>query len=56
MTQVVVLGAGRVGGAMAKDLAPDFKVTVADRSEDALARMRGAGWPPGPPIWPRRPA
>jgi saccharopine dehydrogenase-like NADP-dependent oxidoreductase len=43
MTQVVVLGAGRVGGAMAKDLAPDFKVTVADRSEDALARMRGAG-------------
>ena len=43
MTHVVVLGAGRVGGAMAKDLAPDFKVTVADRSEDALARMRGTG-------------
>ena len=43
MTHVVVLGAGRVGGAMAKDLAPDFKVTVADRSEAALARMRGAG-------------
>lgn len=43
MTHIVVLGAGRVGGAMARDLAPDFKVTVADRSEDALARMRGAG-------------
>lgn len=43
MTHVVVLGAGRVGGAMAKDLAPDFQVTVADRSEAALARMRGAG-------------
>jgi saccharopine dehydrogenase-like NADP-dependent oxidoreductase len=28
---------------MAKDLAPDFQVTVADRSESALARMREAG-------------
>jgi saccharopine dehydrogenase-like NADP-dependent oxidoreductase len=43
MLHVVVLGAGRVGGAMAKDLAVDFKVTVADRSEAALARMREAG-------------
>jgi saccharopine dehydrogenase-like NADP-dependent oxidoreductase len=43
MTHVVVLGAGRVGGAMAKDLASDFKVTVADRSESALARMGEAG-------------
>lgn len=43
MTHVVVLGAGRVGGAMAKDLATDFQVTVADRSEGALAKMRGAG-------------
>ncbi|HJV49650.1 MAG TPA: saccharopine dehydrogenase C-terminal domain-containing protein [Geothrix sp.] len=43
MTHVVVLGAGRVGGAMAKDLATDFKVTVADRSEAALARMHAAG-------------
>lgn len=43
MTHVVVLGAGRVGGAMARDLAPDFQVTVADRSEGALARMREAG-------------
>ncbi|HEY3399835.1 MAG TPA: saccharopine dehydrogenase C-terminal domain-containing protein [Geothrix sp.] len=43
MIHVVVLGAGRVGSAMAKDLAPDFKVTVADRSESALARMGEAG-------------
>jgi saccharopine dehydrogenase-like NADP-dependent oxidoreductase len=43
MTHVVILGAGRVGGAMALDLAPDFKVTVADRSDAALARMREAG-------------
>jgi saccharopine dehydrogenase-like NADP-dependent oxidoreductase len=28
---------------MAKDLAPDFQVTVVDRSEAALARMREAG-------------
>jgi saccharopine dehydrogenase-like NADP-dependent oxidoreductase len=39
MLHVVVLGAGRVGGAMALDLAKDFKVTVADRSESALARL-----------------
>jgi saccharopine dehydrogenase-like NADP-dependent oxidoreductase len=43
MLHVVVLGAGRVGGAMAKDLATEFKVTVADRSEAALARMRATG-------------
>ena len=43
MKHVVVLGAGRVGSAMAKDLAQDFKVTVADRSEAALARMQSAG-------------
>lgn len=43
MTKVVILGAGRVGGAMAKDLATDFTVTVADRSESALARMKEAG-------------
>ncbi|WP_306591880.1 saccharopine dehydrogenase family protein [Geothrix sp. 21YS21S-4] len=43
MTHLVILGAGRVGGAMARDLAPDFDVTVADRSEPALARMREAG-------------
>src|ERR1035438_9904536 len=43
MIHIVVLGAGRVGGAMARDLAQDFKVTVADRSESALAKMREAG-------------
>ena len=43
MKHVVILGAGRVGGAMAKDLATDFQVTVADRSEAALARMQQAG-------------
>ncbi len=43
MLHVVVLGAGRVGGAMARDLALDFKVTVADRSEAALSSMRDAG-------------
>ena len=43
MIHVVILGAGRVGGAMARDLAEDFKVTVADRSEPALSSMREAG-------------
>ena len=43
MLHVVVLGAGRVGGAMAKDLTPEFRVTVADRSEEALGRMSQAG-------------
>jgi saccharopine dehydrogenase-like NADP-dependent oxidoreductase len=43
MTHVVVLGAGRVGGAMARDLAPDFKVTVADKFPAALERMKGFG-------------
>ncbi len=43
MLHVVVLGAGRVGGAMALDLASEFRVTVADRSEAALARMAARG-------------
>lgn len=43
MKHIVVLGAGRVGSAMARDLAPDFRVTVADRSDEALARMAAAG-------------
>ena len=43
MLHVVVLGAGRVGGAMAKDLAQDFRITVADRSETALGRMSREG-------------
>ncbi len=42
MQHIVVLGAGRVGSAMARDLATEFKVTVADRSETALARMATA--------------
>lgn len=44
MTQrVTVLGAGRVGRAMALDLARDgeFEVRVADASEEALARLDG---------------
>ncbi len=43
MIHVVVLGAGRVGGTMARDLAPDFKVTVADKFPAALERMKGFG-------------
>jgi lysine 6-dehydrogenase len=40
---VIVLGAGLVGGPMARDLAadPGFEVTVADRDERALARLAG---------------
>jgi len=47
MTHIVVLGAGRVGGAMALDLAQDgeFQVTVVDVSEDNLARMSARGIP-----------
>ena len=40
---IIVLGAGRVGATMAKDLAADFQVTVADVSEAALARLQGLG-------------
>lgn len=43
MTHIVVLGAGRVGGVMARDLAPDFKVTVADKFPAALERMKAFG-------------
>jgi len=45
MKHVVVLGAGRVGGAMALDLAKDgeFRVTVADLSEAALGRLTPEG-------------
>lgn len=43
MKHIIVLGAGRVGGAMARDLAPDFKVTVADKFPAALARMQAFG-------------
>ncbi len=42
--KIVVLGGGRVGSAMARDLArdPRFDVTVVDASADALQRL--AGW------------
>ena len=43
MNHVVVLGAGRVGGAMALDLAPDFRVTVVDKSQAGLDRMAARG-------------
>ena len=42
--KIVVLGGGRVGSAMARDLArePNFEVTVVDASEGALGRL--ADW------------
>ena len=40
-TQVLLLGAGRVGSAIARDLAGDFDVTVADTSAPMLARLDG---------------
>ena len=45
MKKITVLGAGRVGATMAMDLARDgeFQVTVADRSESALARLAALG-------------
>jgi saccharopine dehydrogenase-like NADP-dependent oxidoreductase len=41
--KVAVLGAGRVGGAMARDLAadPEFEVTVVDRTPEALRALEG---------------
>lgn len=43
MKKVVVLGAGRVGGAIIRDLAAtgEFEVTAADASAEALARLEG---------------
>ena len=43
--KIVVLGGGRVGGAMARDLArdPQFEVTVVDASEGALSRLAESG-------------
>ena len=40
--KIIVLGAGLVGGPMARDLAadPDFEVTVADRDEEVLAALQ----------------
>jgi len=37
--RVIVLGAGRVGSAMVRDLARDFEVTVSDVSAEALAAL-----------------
>lgn len=43
--KIVVLGGGRVGSAMARDLARDsqFEVTVVDASEEALGRLGASG-------------
>ncbi|MBI5242909.1 MAG: saccharopine dehydrogenase NADP-binding domain-containing protein [Elusimicrobia bacterium] len=43
--RIVVLGAGRVGSAMIKDLAKDreFQVTAVDASPASLARVKGKG-------------
>ncbi|MBS1557786.1 MAG: saccharopine dehydrogenase NADP-binding domain-containing protein [Bacteroidetes bacterium] len=41
--KVIVLGAGLVGGVMAKDLAKDFEVTAADQNEEALNHLRPLG-------------
>ena len=43
MKKIIVLGAGLVGGVMALDLAKDHDVTAADRSEEALSRLRSKG-------------
>ncbi len=43
MKHVIVLGAGRVGGAIARDLVADFKVTVVDKFPAVLGRMRALG-------------
>ncbi len=39
--KITVLGAGRVGSAIVRDLAGEFTVTAADASESALARLAG---------------
>lgn len=45
MSEILVLGAGRIGSAMARDLAadPGGRVRVADASETALSRLAGSG-------------
>jgi saccharopine dehydrogenase-like NADP-dependent oxidoreductase len=40
MKSVIVLGAGMVGSAMARDLAPRYRVTAADVSQSALDRLK----------------
>ena len=41
MKRAIVLGAGRVGAVMARDMAADYEVTVADVRPDALERLAG---------------
>ena len=43
--RVLLLGAGKIGGAVARflDRSGDFEVRVADASEDALAALKGSG-------------
>ncbi|MBI4912925.1 MAG: saccharopine dehydrogenase NADP-binding domain-containing protein [Acidobacteria bacterium] len=45
MKRIVVLGAGRVGAAMARDLASEFQVEVVDQNQDFLDLLRGEGIP-----------
>jgi lysine 6-dehydrogenase len=41
MKRAIVLGAGRVGAVMARDMAADYQVTVADVRPDVLERVAG---------------
>lgn len=43
MKRILLLGAGRVGAAMARDLAGEFELTVADASQSSLARLGDGG-------------
>ena len=43
MSKVIVLGAGLVGGVMAKDLAKDFEVSVIDIDTDNLSPLKDLG-------------
>ncbi|MGK7395482.1 MAG: saccharopine dehydrogenase C-terminal domain-containing protein [Candidatus Cyclobacteriaceae bacterium M3_2C_046] len=42
MKKVIVLGAGMVGGAIARDLKHQFQVTSADKSQNALEKLKPA--------------
>ena len=41
MANIIVLGAGLVGGVMAKDLAKNHNVTSVDISQDNLTKLKG---------------
>ena len=43
MSKVIVLGAGLVGGVMAKDLAKDFEVLTVDINKDNLSPLKALG-------------